>query len=145
MTPRFVDRPSARPALLTAAVYVGFLLWLYVPHIADGTLRASDLWLVPGFGLVALPFFAVTLGKRRYGSVVLTDDELRVGRARMPARGLRVHPGEAPRGTPQLGGAYGAPVGWATVVLVGPDGRYWRVATRRPEEFAAALSSVTAA
>ena len=144
MTPRFVDRPSPRAAVITGAVFVAFLLWLFLPRVVDGTLRASDLWLVPVFGLVTLPFLAVTLGKRRYGSITLTDDELTVGRARLPVRGLRVHPGQAPRGTPLLGGAYGAPMGWSTVVLEGADGRYWRVATRRPEEFTRALSAVTA-
>ena len=141
MTTLYVERPSLRGAVVTAVVYVGGLLWTFLA--ADGPVTAASLWLIPVFGLVALPFFAVTFGKRRYNSITLTDGTLAVGRRRLSTQGLTVHPGPTPTGTPILGGSYGVPMGWGSIVVTGADGRNWRVATRRPEELTRALTEVT--
>ena len=143
MSTHYVERPSARGAVITVVVLVVGLVWSYLAA-DDAELNARTIWLIPAFGLVALPFFGLSYSKRRYYSITLTDHTLTVGRAHLPAQGLRVHPGPPPTGTPLLGGAYGAPMGWATVVVTGADGRNWRVATRRPEEFTRALAEVAA-
>ena len=134
---RYQERPSLRGAGRTAVVFALFLAWVYVPHLSE--VRAADLWLIPAFGLVAAPFAAVSLSKRRYHSITLTDQWLTVGRVRMPATGVSADDGPAPAGTPLLCGAYAAPMGWRKVVVTGPDGRPWRVATKQPEQLLAAL------
>ena len=65
-----------------------------------------------------------------------------MGRSHLSASGLRVHAGDAPTESPLLGGAYGVPLGWATVTVAGGDGRLWRVATRQPEEFTRAVEQL---
>ena len=143
MTTHHVERPSLRGAVVTAVVYVGGLLWTFLAAGDDAELNGTTVWLIPAYGLVALPFFAVTFGKRRYNSITLTDETLTVGRRRLSTEGLRVHPGPTPTGTPILGGSYGVPMGWGSIVVTGADGRNWRVATRRPEELTRALTEVT--
>jgi hypothetical protein len=137
---RYVERPSLRGTAVTVVLFAAVLAAIYLPDLIDGTLSARDLVIAPILGLVALPFAVLPWSKRRYHSITLTDDVLTVGRAQLPTRGLRVHEGDPPPGTPVLGGAFGEPLGWSTVVVVGQDGRPWRIATRRPAEFIRALS-----
>jgi hypothetical protein len=139
MTPRYDERPSIRSAAMVGALFAALVLGLFLPELAAGTFRASDLLLVPVTALVALPFAVLPLSRRRSHSITLTDDDLVVGRARVPARGLRVLEGPPPPGTPLLGGAQNTPLGWEEVTVQGADGRRWRIATQQPEEFTAAL------
>jgi hypothetical protein len=140
VTTQYVERPSLRGAWVATGLYTALLLVTYVPVVRDGTFRASDLAVAPLLGLIVLPFVLLPLGKRRYHSILLHDGELVVGRARVSAAGLRpVHEPAGP-GVPLLGGAYGVPMGWATVVVESAEGQRWRIATRRPQQLAAALN-----
>ena len=42
MTPRFVDRPTARGAVITGGGYVVFMVWVFAEPVADGEVEASE-------------------------------------------------------------------------------------------------------
>jgi hypothetical protein len=62
---RYVERPSLRGLAVTGVLYAGLLAAVYLPPAVGGTLRTGDLVLAPVLALVALPFAALSLSKRR--------------------------------------------------------------------------------
>lgn len=139
MAVRYEEQPSLRLTKVTLSVYAALLLAVFVPPALSSELRAGDLVLAPVLFLPFLPVAVLPLSKRRYSAVRVTDEHLIVGRSRLPLAGLTVT--EPAPGAPLLGGAYGAPLGWRLVGLLGADGRPWAVATKRPGELVQVLQA----
>lgn len=138
---RYVEpaRTYLSSGVLLAAVIAGFLIDLLV--IGGG--RAHAVAWIGGGVLVVGVDALITHAARQLRSIVVTDDELRVGEESVPRNEiLGIDLGDT-ENAPLLGRRYGEglPRGTAALTLALADGRKVAVATRRPQRLAEVLGA----
>jgi DUF3093 family protein len=124
------------------------VVWTGTQTLPDGI--GAFLALTCAYLFVLVPLLGVPISKRRYHRIQLTTEVLRVGRERLPVADLDPAsigaPYEPAGSEPRLvGGAYGPPLGWSSVVVRTRRGEPLVICTRDPDALLAALAQVTGA
>lgn len=136
---RYQERTPSRRAWLVllglcAAGLLGFAVW----ERASLPMTAPIVAVLGGVAAITM------WSTGRYGNIRLTDDELRVGRARIPLAELHPwgvsRPGEQIQGR-LVGGAYASTLGTHVIGLTKQDGEKVLVQSKDPEALRAALEA----
>ncbi|GAA4578722.1 hypothetical protein GCM10023194_02290 [Planotetraspora phitsanulokensis] len=126
------------------AAWAVLMIWSFWDHWARTGEVDVGAFLVLGplfFAVFSIPGL-VSYSKRRYHTITLTSRTLRVGRDALPVEGITLDPPDSGRPPRLVGGASGVPMGMREVILGGPGGERYLVATLDPEAFLAALGRV---
>lgn len=134
---QYEERSPSRRAWLTLLGLCA-VVWLGLLAFDPGFVLEASIIVVMLGGIGAITMWSTG----RYGNIRLTDDELRVGRARIPLAELHpwgvTEPGQEVRGK-IVGGAYGSTLGSRVVGLTRRDGTHVLVQSKAPDALRAAL------
>ncbi|GII29550.1 hypothetical protein [Planotetraspora mira] len=128
------------------AIWAVVMVWSFWDYRSRTGEVPLDALLVLGplfFAVFSIPGL-VSYSKRRYHTITLTPQTLRVGRDSLPVAGLTLESPDSGKPPRLLGGASGVPMGMREVVFGGRGGERYLVAVLDPDAFLAALGRVIA-
>lgn len=129
--------------------WAALMLWMIVNEWTEHGELSLDAYAI--LGPLFLLIFSIpgltSYSKRRYHSITLTEETLRVGRETVRTADIDPGPhaeeGAEPARVRLMGGAYDVPLGMDSVVIKTRQGDYLQIATRHPERLSQALNGLT--